>query len=60
LRDFNTQSRLKGCRKECMQEFSKKTEVVGKLRRSRPSNSLKDKRREITIESPREASQVGE
>jgi hypothetical protein len=44
-----------------MQEVSKKAEVVEKnLRRSRPSNSLKDKRREAAIESPREESQVGE
>jgi hypothetical protein len=33
---------------------------VEKLRRSRPSNSLKDKCREAAIESLREASQVGE
>jgi hypothetical protein len=44
-----------------MQEVSKKAEVVEKnIRRSRPSNSLKDKRREAAIESLREASQVGE
>jgi hypothetical protein len=43
-----------------VQEVSKKTEVVEKLRRSRPSNSLKDKRREAAIESLREASQVSE
>jgi hypothetical protein len=33
---------------------------VEKLRRSRPSNSLKDKCREAAIGSSREASQVGE
>jgi hypothetical protein len=33
---------------------------VEKLKRSRPSNSLKDKRREAAIGSLREASQVGE
>jgi hypothetical protein len=43
-----------------VQEVSKKTEVVEKLRRSRPSNSLKGKRREAAIGSPKEASQVGE
>jgi hypothetical protein len=58
-RDFNTQSRLKGCRKECVQEVSKKIEFMEKFRRSRTSNSLEDKRREAAIESLREASQVG-
>jgi hypothetical protein len=43
-----------------VQEVSKKAEVVEKLRRSRPSNSLKDKRREVAIGCPREVSQVGE
>ena len=50
-RDFNTRKRLKGCRKGCVQEVSKKIEVVEKLRRSRSSNSLKDKHREVAIES---------
>jgi hypothetical protein len=43
-----------------VQEVSKKIEVVENLRRSRPSNSLEDKRREAAIESLREVSQVGE
>jgi hypothetical protein len=47
--------RLKGCHKECAQEVSKKTEFVEKLRRSRPSNSLKGKRRGAAIGSPRES-----
>jgi hypothetical protein len=51
---------LKGFHKECVQEVSKKTEFMEKLRRGRPSNSLKDKRREAAIESLREVSQVGE
>jgi hypothetical protein len=37
-----------------------KTKVMEKLRRNRPSNSLKVKCREATVESQREASQVGE
>jgi hypothetical protein len=45
---------LKGCHKECAQEVSKKTEFVEKIRRSRPSNSLKGKHRGAGIGSPRE------
>jgi hypothetical protein len=33
---------------------------VEKIKRSKPSNSLEDKCREATIESLREASQIGE
>jgi hypothetical protein len=51
---------LKSCRKQCVQDFYLKTEVVENLRRNRPSNSLKGKRRGTAIGSPREASQVGE
>jgi hypothetical protein len=43
-----------------VQEVAKKNAVEEKLTRSRPSNSLKDKCREATIESLREVSQVGE
>jgi hypothetical protein len=39
-----------------VQEVSEKTEVVEKIRRSRPPNSLKDKHMEAAIESLREAS----
>ena len=42
-----------------MQEVSKKTEFVEKLRRSKNSNSLKGERRGAAIGSLREASQVG-
>jgi hypothetical protein len=43
-----------------VQEVPNKTEVMENLRRSRTLNSLKDKRREAAIGSPKEASQVGE
>jgi hypothetical protein len=43
-----------------VQGFFLKIEVVEKLRRNRPLNSLKDKCREAAVESRREASQVGE
>ena len=43
-----------------MQGFFLKTEVMENLRRSRPSNSLKGKCREASMESLRKPSQVAE
>jgi hypothetical protein len=43
-----------------VQGFYLKTEVVENLRRNRPLNSWKGKCREASVESLREASQVGE